>query len=165
MTMPQAHEWPWGLTFCMNCAQVKANPVCWLIAQVSTVNPVLLCLPALRLRLSFSPCRNCLPWPRVSSFLTTSSSDPLFRHRLASLSVLLPISPTPPYQLKRSAVQLSSGGGLRELKCGSFFIALTQNEFNDRVFQNSWIHEFSHSGSGNCFRTVSTGTALHMCTR
>lgn len=160
----------------MNCVQVKANPVRWIIAQVSTVNPVLLCLPALRLRLSLFPCRNCLPWPRVSSFFTTSSSDPLFRHRLASLSILLPIppppNPHPPYQLKRSAfssplhrVQLSSGGSLRELKCGSFFIALTQNEFNDRVFQNSWIHEFSHSGSGNCFRTVSTGTALHMCTR
>lgn len=77
---------------CLSASLLPLDPLCWLIIEVYAV-PLRLSALCLRLFLSvsLSPCRNCLPWPRISSFLTTSSYDPIFRHRLASLSVLLPI--------------------------------------------------------------------------
>lgn len=64
-----------------------------------------------------------------------------------------------PYQLKEKYIFLlftqCSSAAACKLNSGSFFFALTRNEFNNHVFQNSWIHEFSQSDSSNCLRTVS----------
>lgn len=153
-----------NLDLCIKCTQVKAqlHLSCSLsLCSGASIKSTMLAyhsgvrrapLSVCALSLSFS-LYLCLPWPRISSFFTTSSYDPLFRHQLASLSILLPFFSL--YQLKRKynfllCTQYSTAAACVNWTAHHFVIPLTQNESNDHVFQNSWMHESSRSNSSNC---------------